>query len=100
MMNHAQEGAGLFRIFPFGFLIAYLLALGVFVVGQIGFSGSVKDPFAGVYLIPLGLPWVYVFDFNSLSDNAANWLRVLSPVLNYFFITATCGFLRRRTIGA
>ena len=35
----------------------YLAALFLFVVGSFGLFGSDSGPLAGVFLVPLGLPW-------------------------------------------
>ena len=41
----------------FGFLIAFLAALAVFVSNMMGWFGQSPDALAGIYLLPFGLPW-------------------------------------------
>ncbi len=40
-----------------GFLLAFLVALGIFASNMLGLFGQSPDPLAGIYLLPFGLPW-------------------------------------------
>jgi hypothetical protein len=72
--------------------LAYLLALGLFLVGTFGWFGSPKGPLAGVFLIPLGLPW------NLLSSRAPAallpWIGAGAPLVNIAILSALCSRLR------
>ena len=39
------------------FLVLYLAAFALLAIGTFGLFGSERDPLAGVFLVPLGLPW-------------------------------------------
>lgn len=67
-----------------GFAILYALALGLFVIGAFGFFGSPSGPLAGIFLVPLGLPWnrmLFVFP-----EALWPWLATLAPALNLFIL--------------
>ncbi len=71
----------------------YLVALALLLIGTFGLFGQERDPLAGVFLIPLGLPWVLWTD--GLSDGLKPWLATLSPLLNVVILAAGCRLLRR-----
>lgn len=66
----------------------YVAALALFVIGTFGLIGQEQDPLAGVFLIPLGLPWNLWLD--GLPDAVRLWLAVLAPALNVFLLAAMC----------
>ena len=66
----------------------YVAALALFVIGTFGLIGQEQDPLAGVFLIPLGLPWNLWLD--GLPDAVRLWLAVLAPALNMFLLAALC----------
>ena len=68
--------------------LLYLIALILFVVGTFGLFGSPQGPLAGVYLIPLGLPWVVMLD--GVSESAGPWLAALAPLLNILVLLTIC----------
>jgi len=61
------------------FLALYVAAFFLFLVGTYGWFGSERDPLAGVFLVPLGLPWNLLGDRLGLTSPI---LAVLSPLLN------------------
>lgn len=73
-------------------LVLYILALGLFLVGQFGLFGSERDPLAGVFLVPLGLPWNRFID--GLPEAAWPWLVAFAPILNLVVIGALCRIAR------
>lgn len=74
----------------------YLAALGVFLIGTFGLFGQERDPLSGVFMMPLGLPWVLWTD--GYSEDLKPWLAVLAPLLNLLLLTAFCRFwLRHET---
>ncbi len=66
----------------------YVAALALFVIGTFGLFGQEQDPLAGVFLVPLGLPWNLWLD--GLPDAVRLWLAVLAPALNVFLLAALC----------
>jgi hypothetical protein len=68
------------RSLPWLFLAAYALALAVFLTGQFGLFGVARDPLAGVFLLPLGLPWNLFID--RLPEPAWPFLIAAVPLLN------------------
>jgi hypothetical protein len=67
-----------FVLVAFGLL--YLVALGLFVIGALGLFGSPSGPLAGIFLIPLGLPWNLLA--NAASEQVRLWVLVLAPAIN------------------
>jgi hypothetical protein len=70
------------------FVVLYLLALGIFLIGTFGLFGSPSGPLAGIFLIPVGLPWNMMLD--SFPEAARPWLASLAPLLNVFIIGTIC----------
>ena len=66
----------------------YLVALALLLIGTFGLFGQERDPLSGVFLIPLGLPWVSLLD--GVSDGFKPWLAVLAPAFNLFILMALC----------
>lgn len=75
--------AGL-SVLLWGLILAYLAALGIFLLGQLGLFGTPKDPLAGVFLVPLGLPWNRMID--AFPEAAWPWLAALAPLLNVLLV--------------
>lgn len=74
------------------FAIAYALALLVFLTGTFGWFGEETDPLSGIFLVPLGLPWILI----EVPDPARMVVAILAPVLNLILIMVLCR-MRRRT---
>ncbi|SDI45897.1 hypothetical protein [Alloyangia pacifica] len=75
--------AGL-SVLLWGLILAYMAALGLFVLGQFGLFGTPRDPLAGVFLVPLGLPWNRMID--AFPEAAWPWLAALAPLLNILLV--------------
>ena len=71
----------------------YLLALALFVIGTFGLFGSDSGPLAGVFLMPLGLPWNMMLDI--FPEAALLWLAATSPLANLFLVWGACRLLGR-----
>ena len=71
--------------------VLYLMALVVLLIGTFGLFGQEQDPLAGVFLMPLGLPWVLWMD--GLPDPLLPWLAVLAPLLNLVILTLLCRYV-------
>ena len=72
----------------------YLVALILFVIGTFGLFGSPQGPLAGVFLVPLGLPWVLLLD--GVAESARPWLAALAPLLNLILLFGLCRLLSAR----
>lgn len=81
-----------------GFAGLYLVALALFAIGTLGLFGSPRGPLAGVFLMPLGLPWNRLVDL--APERAWPWLAALSPALNLILLGLLCRLLRRRRSGS
>lgn len=79
------------------FAAAYALALVVFLIGELGLFGQDRDPLAGAFLVPLGLPWNRAID--SLPEASWPWLAAAAPLINLGILAALYRFLgfRRRS---
>ena len=76
-----------------GFAVGYALALGLLTIGTFGLFGQEKDPLAGVFLLPLGLPWVYLLG----PTEGSPWIGIAAPGLNLALLWALClAFARHR----
>lgn len=67
---------GLFWIF----LVLYAVALLIFLTGTFGLFGSAKEPLSGIFLVPLGFPWIMLSGI--AGDAAEPWLAAASPLVN------------------
>ena len=79
------------RGFAVVFGIAYAIALGVYLTGEFGLLGQTRGPLAGIYLIPLGLPWNLAID--SLPEPTWPWLAAAAPLINLGLIVLLCRVL-------
>jgi hypothetical protein len=68
--------------------LLYLGALALLLIGTVGLFGQERDPLAGVFLMPLGLPWV--FWLHGFPDLARPWLAAMAPLLNLALLTTFC----------
>ncbi len=81
------------RIAVRAFAVVYLLALAIFLIGTFGLFGQERDPLSAVFLLPIGLPWIYYLD--AIPDAARAWVGAAAPLLNLIILGALC-----RVIGA
>ncbi len=70
--------------FRFGFLLTYVAALSLFLVGTFGLFGAEQDPLSGIFLLPLGFPWVGLIQF--APEQFWPWLAALTPSVNLIII--------------
>jgi len=75
------------------FAIAYLIALVLYIFGTYGLFGSPSGPLAGVFLVPLGVPWIFMLD--GLSESLKPWVGILAPGVNLALLWFVCRTLRR-----
>jgi hypothetical protein len=69
-------------------VLAYVLALGIFLIGTFGLLGQDRDPLSGVFLVPLGLPWNMLIDLTP--ERLWPWLAALAPALNLAILWRLC----------
>lgn len=67
------------------FAFLYAAAFVLFLIGTYGWFGQEPGPLAGIFLIPLGLPWNLLGDRLGLGGPA---LGVLAPAINLGILIA------------
>jgi len=70
------------------FLVLYVVALVLFLVGFFGLFGSPSGPLAGIFLFPLGLPWNLAADI--LPEGARLWFGLAAPLVNLAILRLIC----------
>jgi hypothetical protein len=73
--------------------LLYLTALALFAIGTFGLFGSPKGPMAGIFLVPLGLPWIKMLD--GVLATLRPWLAMATPLVNLCMLWVLCRLLRR-----
>jgi len=76
------------------FLLLYIAALAILVVGTYGLFGAERDPLSGIFLMPLGLPWNHFL--SDLPTALLRWVVVTSPLVNVFLLWLLCRAVARR----
>ena len=76
------------------YAIFYLMALSVFAVGIFGLFGAKPDPLAGIYLILIGQPWIYLVDI--FPESAWPFAAALTPAVNLCILYLLCRLLNRK----
>lgn len=61
------------------FVVLYVLALALLLIGTFGWFGQERDPLSGVFLLPLGLPWNLLADRLGAGGAA---VMALAPLVN------------------
>lgn len=74
------------------FLLAYVLALALMLIGTLGLFGQEQDPLSAAFLIPLGLPWNLWLD--GLPEAWLPWLTAAAPALNALILWVICRMMR------
>lgn len=74
-------------------VVLYLIALALFLAGTVGLFGSETGPLAGVFLLPLGLPWATLVD--AFPEPLWPWLGAAAPLVNIAILSALSRFFRR-----
>ncbi len=77
-----------------GFFVLYMFALAIFLVGTFGLFGQEQDPLSAVFLLPIGLPWIFILD--SIPDPARAWVGAATPLLNLIILVVLCRILGLR----
>ena len=78
-----------------GFAVLYALAVGLFIIGTFGLFGSPSGPLAGVFLVPLGVPWNRMLGV--FPEPLWPTLAALAPAVNLIILMVIChwGALKR-----
>jgi len=76
------------RFAVIGFAVLYAAAFALFLVGTYGWFGSPQGPLAGVFLVPLGLPWILWID--GLPESLRLAAGVAAPALNLLLLWGLC----------
>ena len=71
----------------------YLTALVLFLIGTFGLFGSSKGPMAGIFLIPIGLPWNLIL--GGLPSPILPWVAAGAPFVNLLMLWGLCRFVVR-----
>ncbi len=74
--------------------VLYLAALALLLIGTFGLFGQERDPLAGVFLMPLGLPWVLWLD--GVPEQFMPWFAASAPLLNLVLLVMLCRIFARR----
>ncbi|MFV1876633.1 hypothetical protein [Nioella sp.] len=82
------------RIVLLVFTLLYGAALLLFLIGTFGWFGQDRDPIAGVFLIPLGLPWNRLID--GLPDPLLAWAAAGAPLVNLVILAGLCRLAKGR----
>ncbi len=77
--------------------LLYLLALALLLTGTFGLFGQERDPLSGVFLIPLGLPWVLWT--GGFPEAWLPWSAALTPLLNLAILKSLCRYLQGSRTG-
>ncbi len=80
-------------IYVFGVL--YLMAFALYLVGTFGLFGSTQGPLAGVFLVPLGLPWNLLID-RLFPELLWLWMAALAPFVTLSLIWLICRLIHRK----
>lgn len=83
------------RFIVIAFAVIYAVACALFLVGTYGAFGSATGPLAGVYLVPLGLPWVWWID--GLPSRLLAAVAIAAPALNLLLLWGLCRWRARAT---
>jgi hypothetical protein len=80
--------AKLCRAAIWGFAILYVAALALYFIGTFGLFGSESGPLAGIFLIPLGVPWHLLVEL--APEPAWPWLAAAAPLVNLLILWLIC----------
>ncbi len=76
------------------FVALYFVALALLLIGTFGLFGQERDPLAGVFLMPLGMPWNLWLD--GLPEWGLLFGAVLAPLVNLTILWIMCRYFASR----
>ena len=91
--NAMKRGFVICNVVVLTFAAFYVAALLVFLTGTFSWFGQATDPLSGVFLLPLGLPWV--LGVEGAPDSVRPWLAALAPLLNLAVLVWVCRRVRK-----
>jgi len=74
------------------YVVIYLFAIAVFLIGTLGWFGTEKDALAGMFVVLPGQPWTAFVD--DLPRPLWPYAAVLAPVINLGLILPGCRLIR------
>jgi hypothetical protein len=77
------------------FAVLYVIALLLFLIGASGLFGQERDPLSGVFLLPLGYPWIRLAD--GVGEAVRPWVLALAPLINLAILQWLAGLPARRS---
>ncbi|MDF2234125.1 hypothetical protein P2H44_16305 [Albimonas sp. CAU 1670] len=77
-------GLRLYQIAVWAYAALYIAALALLAIGTFGLFGQERDPLAGVFLMPLGLPWTLLLD--DVPPAEARWVAMTAPLANLLLV--------------
>lgn len=81
------------RLFVISFAMLYAAAFVLFLTGIYGWFGSPQGPLAGIFLVPLGLPWILWLD--GLPSGLRPESAIAAPALNLLLTWGLCKWRSR-----
>ncbi len=75
------------------YLVLWVLAVILLIIGTFGVFGQERDPLSGVFLLPLGLPWALWTD--GLPETLRPVAAGLAPLVNIGILKLLCRALAR-----
>lgn len=75
------------------FAVLYAAAFLLFLIGTYGWFGSPQGPLAGIFLLPLGLPWNRLL--GGLPSRVLPLAAVAAPALNLLLLWGLCRWRAR-----
>ncbi|SFH66772.1 hypothetical protein [Albimonas pacifica] len=79
-------GLRFYQVAVWAYAALYIGALALLAIGTFGLFGQERDPLAGVFLMPLGLPWTLLID--DLPPAEARWAAMTAPLANLLLVAA------------
>ena len=76
------------------FAVLYAAAFLLFLIGTYGWFSSPQGPLAGIFLLPLGLPWNRLL--GGLPSRVLPLAAVAAPALNLLLLSGLCRWRARR----
>jgi len=76
------------RIILWILVLLYIGALSLLIVGTYGLFGVDKDPLSGIFLVPMGMPWIMASDY--IPESLKFWFGAGAPFINLLIIRWLC----------
>ncbi len=70
------------------FLLLWIGAAFIFATGTFGWFEQPQDPLSGVFLLPLGFPWILAIEL--VPETAKPMFAVVAPLLNLAILAVFC----------